>query len=133
MTYRKLPVLLALAVAMSCLAAAAQGRGRGRDNDHRFSDHDRDAVRVWVKDHHDHPAPGFREQDRLSPVLESQLRVGFVLDRGWRARMRPVPRALLVELEPAPRGWRYEVIDDHICLVDHDYRVQDVLHLEIDF
>src|SRR6185312_5236299 len=91
MTFRKLPVFIAFAVATSGFGlAAAQDHGRGRGNDHHFSDHDRDAVRVWVKDHHDHPPTGFRDRDRLPPDLESQLRIGFVLDRGWRARMHPI-------------------------------------------
>ncbi|MGH9394064.1 MAG: hypothetical protein ACRD1E_07830 [Terriglobales bacterium] len=119
--------VLALALGMASLAAAAQGRSR------HFSDHDRKAVRGWEEGHRKHPPEGFRDRDRLSPDLEARLRVGVVLDPELRRRMHRAPHDLVVILAPPPPHYRYVVIDDHVCLVDREYRVSDVLHLELNF
>ncbi|HUX67187.1 MAG TPA: hypothetical protein VMV31_06840 [Terriglobales bacterium] len=131
-----LPTLLALALG---LGAAAQGRGRGHEGDHgrgwgrHFDRHEREAIHHWQDEHREHPPLGFRAQDRLPPGLESRLRIGMVLEPELRRRMRPVPRGLLVLLAPAPRRYRYVVIGDHICLVGRGDRLDDVLHLELNF
>lgn len=141
------PVVMAAMLIGGALGAAAQGRGRGHGEDRgnkgddqgrariEFSGHDRDAVRVWEREHdrEDERPIGFRDRDRLTPALESELRVGVVLAPGLRRRMHAVPRGLLVTLEPAPERERYVVIGDHICLVDRADRVAAVLHLELNF
>ena len=130
------PTLFALALA---LGASAQGRGRGHDRGEdrgwgrHFDKHEREEIHHWQDEHRDDPPRGFRERDRLPRGLESRLRVGVVLEPELRQRIRPVPRGLLILLAPAPRRYRYVVIGDHVCLVDRGYRVEDVLHLELNF
>ena len=99
--------------------------------DHKFSDHDKQAARDWAGKHKDSMPAGFREEDKLSPELEARLKVGAVLDTDLRGRIRPVPADLLATLTPAPRGYRYVIIGDHIVLVDEGWHVEDVIHLEI--
>jgi hypothetical protein len=106
---------------------------RDRDDQHEFRDRDRRAAHDWYEHHRDHEPRGFRRRDWLSPEYESRLRIGFVLDRDMRRMSYPVPEDLMHELPPCPRHYRYVVIGGHICLVDGGYRVQDLIHLEVNF
>jgi len=106
---------------------------RRRDDRHGFRDNDRRAAHEWYEHHRGHEARGFRRRDWLAPEYESRLRVGFVLNRDMRRMAYPVPEDLLYELPPCPRHYRYVVIGGHICLVDDGYRVQDMIHVEINF
>ncbi len=72
---------------------------------------------------------GFRDEDRLPRDWEPRLRVGFVFDRDWRARCYPVPPDLYAELPPPPPHYRYYVIGGHVVLVDHGWRVADVINI----
>jgi hypothetical protein len=99
--------------------------------DHRFNDHDKQAAHDWVGKHHDNLPAGFRAEDKLTPELEARLTVGVVLDRDLRGRIRPVPEDLLATLTPAPAGYRYVIIGDHIVLVDEGWHVHDIIHLEV--
>jgi hypothetical protein len=128
--------LLGLALPFSGGSAFAQDhdrdRDRDRDHDHpRFEDHDRQVVRGWFTEHHDHLPRGLRNPDRLPPELEPRLQVGVVLDRDMRHRIHPVPEELLERLPPCPRHYRYVIIGGHICLIDDGYHVSDVIHFEL--
>jgi hypothetical protein len=118
-------VLLAVLFSLVSFSAFAQDH---RDHD-RFDDNDRRVAREWYEHHRDRPPVGFRERDRLEEQHEALLREGFVLDTGFRGRMRPVPAGL--RLPPPPRHQRYVVIGGHIVLIDDGYRVHDVIHLEV--
>jgi Ni/Co efflux regulator RcnB len=100
------------------------------DHDH-FNDHDRQAARDWYRDHHD----AFRHEEGRywHREWEPNIREGFVFTPEMRRAIRPVPRDLYMRLAPPPRGYRYVVIGDHICLIDRDYRIHDVLHFELNF
>jgi len=104
-----------------------------REEHRRFDDHDRDSMREWYRVHHEHPPRGFRVEDRLSPELERQLTVGFVLTPEFRRRIVTCPEDLCGRLPAPPRGYRYVVIGGHVCLVDRDWRVADVVHFETEF
>lgn len=133
-TFKKVlawPLLLTLTLGVAAVAGFAQDHGRGHNP--QFSDHDRQAIHSWQDKNHEHPPVGFREQDRLSPALESQLRVGVVLDRDLRGRIHPVPHALLITLATPPPHYRYVVIGDHVCLIDSGFHLVDVIHLELNF
>jgi len=95
----------------------------------KFNDHDRQAAHDYANQHKNDR--GFREQDHLSPQYESRLQEGYVMDKDMRKMCRPAPPDLVRGLAPAPAGYRYVVIGGHVCLVDHDYRIHDTIHLEI--
>jgi len=127
-----------LTLALSCIggSAFAQDHDRDRDRDRerpRFEDRDRQAARGWFSEHHGHLPPGLRDRDRLPPGLESRVQVGIVLDRDLRHRIHPVPEELLERLPPCPRHYRYVIIGDHICLIDDQFDVFDVIHFELNF
>jgi len=94
-----------------------------------FNDHDRQVATTWYDAHQRNLPVGFRAGDRFAPPVELQFQSGFVLDQGARRQVHPVPSALLRQLAPAPRGYRYVVINGHIALIDSRYRVQDVIHV----
>jgi hypothetical protein len=97
----------------------------------QFDDHEREVGHDWWAHHHDHPVVGFRVEDRLPPEWEPRLRAGFVFDAGWRARVHPVPPDLYAELPPPPPHYRYYVIGGHVVLVDHAWRVADVININL--
>lgn len=110
-----------------------EGRHEGWDhhNHDRFDDHDRDAARDWYRGHHEY----FRHDEGRywHREWEPNIHEGFVFTRDMRRAVRPVPPELLVRLGPVPRGYRYVVIGDHVCLVDNGWRIHDVLHFEVNF
>ncbi len=115
-------------------AAYAQERHEHHWDEHHpmFDDHEHVVVNGWWAAHRDHPAIGFRVEDRLPAGWEPRLQVGFVLDAGWRHRLYPVPHDLLVDLPPPPPHFTYYVVGGHVILVDRrDWHVADVIHIEI--
>ena len=113
----------------------AQGQDRDHDRDHHdhdhFDDRDRGAAHDWYRDHHDafhHDEGRYWHRD-----WEPQIHEGFVLTPDMRGAIRPVPRDLYARFGPPPRGYRYVIIGDHVCLIDRDYRIHDVLHFELNF
>jgi hypothetical protein len=126
---------VALGLAFSGAAIHGQDRDRDRDRDRhdhdRFDDHDREGARDWYRDHHD--AFHHDEGRYWHREWEPNIREGFVLTPEMRAGIRPVPRDLIGRLGPAPPGYRYVIIGDHVVLVDRGYRIHDVLHFELNF
>jgi hypothetical protein len=102
-----------------------------RDHHDRFNDHDRAQARDWYQHHHD--AFRVREGRYWHREWEPNIHEGFVFTPEMRRGFRPVPHDLLVRLGPAPPGYRYVVIGDHVCLIDGGYRIHDVLHFELNF
>jgi hypothetical protein len=97
----------------------------------QFDDDERRAARGWYQQHR-HPLPmGLRDEDRLPDDWEAQLRPGLVLDPDWRARCFPVPADLLAELPAPPPHYRYLAMGRHVLLVDADWRVHDLLSLDL--
>src|SRR5450755_2907768 len=100
---------------------------RDREKDHqrhdRFDERDQQTTRDWYTQHRDHPARGFREEDRLSADDEARLQEGAPLDRSFRRRTYSVPSDLSGNLPRAPRGYRYSVIGGHVVMVDSNRRV----------
>jgi hypothetical protein len=81
----------------------------------------------------DRPA-GFREGDRLTPELESNLRVGGALNSDLRGRLQPAPADLIRRLPPPPPDDQYAALDGHLLLLNEKtWNVSDVLHFELDF
>jgi Ni/Co efflux regulator RcnB len=128
-----LSIAALLVLAGGPLLAQDRDRDRGQDEHRKFDDHDHDAMRDWYKDHHEHPPRGFRDQDRLPPEFERQLAVGFVLTPEFRRRIVACPDDLCRRFPAPPRGYRYVVLGGHVCLVDAQWRVADVVHFETEF
>lgn len=136
-------VRLLMAGGLLCLfgltSVAMRAQDHGPDQDHhdqdhmKFDDHDRQVSRDWYNEHHDHPPMGLRDRDRLSPVYESRLREGYVMDRHMRGMIYPIPDDYYRRLPPPPRGYRYVFVGGHTVLIDGDYRVHDVIHFELNF
>lgn len=129
-----------LAASVAALLALAVGTAFAQDHhDHHwdkdhpaFDDHEHEAVRGWWAGHRDHPVIGFRAGDRLPPDWEGRLRVGFVLDTGWRHRLHPLPHDLYVLLPPPPPHFTYYVVGGHVVLVDgRDWHVADIINIEL--
>jgi hypothetical protein len=107
--------------------------GQNRQNHTKFDDHDKQVAGDWYKQHHDSAPVGLRDRDRLSPDEESRLKVDAPLDPGLRTKVHPVPRDLARQLPPPPRNSRYVAVGGHIAQLDSRNRVQDVIHLELNF
>jgi hypothetical protein len=140
-----LHVLIAAIFAFGCNLAFSQeeGHDHGRDydnherhenqdRDHFYGDHDRDAMRGWYAEHHDHLPPGLRDRDRLPPELERRLVIHGILAPELRARMFPCPPELERQLPPPPPDCAHMVIGGHIVLVNRaNFQVVDVFHFEL--
>ena len=130
----------ALTLAVTPLASASpanttpgrdQGRYQERYRGHdRFDDHDRRIVQSWYHGHRHAPPPGLRDRDRRSGF---HLGIGVYLDRDTRRYAYGVPIDLRRSLPPAPYGYRYMLINGHLCLVDTDYRVRDMISIRWGF
>jgi hypothetical protein len=117
-------------------AAIAQEHHEDEHHEHhwdahnpRFDDHEHAVVRTWWGTHHDHPPIGFREEDRH--WWTPDIRVGFVFGPEWRPRLHPVPADLYGELPPPPPHYHYYVLGGHVVLVDRNWRVVDVLDIDV--
>jgi Ni/Co efflux regulator RcnB len=138
-----LHLFIAAIFAFGCTLAFAQDDGRDRDrdrgrdeyredkgHDHFYNDHDRDAMRAWYRDHHDHLPPGFG--DRLTPEQERYLVANGVLPPELRPRMYPCPHDLEQTLPPPPPGCAHMVIGGHVVLVNPaTFQIVDVFHVEL--
>lgn len=113
--------------------ADPQGRARGRyeqaQEHRRFDERDRDAVRMWSARHRQQPIAGFRYRDRIPPRYGFNIGIGRVLTPEVRRYAHGVPVDLRRQLPPVPYGYRYLIVDGHLCLVDNYYRVQDVIQI----
>lgn len=111
------------------------GHGHGHDGDHDrrgYSDHDRDAMRGWYREHHDHLPPGLAKRDRLPPGLERQIVVHGYLPVGLRTQVHTCPVELERTLPPPPPNYAHVVIGGHLVLLNRaNFQIADVFHFEI--
>ena len=128
-----------LSVTLMGTAAFADGHGHGRHHDgdddrqeYRYSDRDREVMRGWYHERHEHLPPGLAKKDRLPPGWERKLAVHQVLDYRVREYMRPCPEELEQRLPPPPPECEHTVIGTHVVLVNRrTHIVLDVFHLEL--
>jgi Ni/Co efflux regulator RcnB len=139
-----------LSLALSTTIAVAQGHGHGHDKDkedrdeeedhghgrgheHKgYSDHDRDEMRGWYREHSDNLPPGLAKRDRLPPGLERQLVVRGTLPPGLRAKMHRCPEDFERRLPPPPPQCEHVFIGGHVVLLNRaNFQIVDVIHLEI--
>jgi hypothetical protein len=142
--------ITACAVALGFLAvsgrvALAQGRGQDRRPDstregpngansqggRTFNDQDRQVTRDWYQQNRPRLGAGWRDEDRLSPVMQGRLRPGQQLDPQLRQQMYWLPPELSQRYGPAPRGYRYAIIGGNIVMLDDTYQVRDVFNLDV--
>jgi Ni/Co efflux regulator RcnB len=109
------------------------GHGRGRGHEHQgYSVHDRDEMRGWYREHHDHLPPGLAKRDRLPPGLERQLVVRGTLPPGLRAKIQRVPEDFERRLPPPPPQCEHVFIGGHVVLLNRaSFQIVDVIRLEI--
>lgn len=144
-----LHLFVAAIFALGCSVAFAQdeghghghGHGEGRnkhgdrddnDRDHYgYSDHDRDSMRGWYEEHHEHLPPGLAKRDELPPGLERQLIVRGTLPPGLRKKLHRCPEDLEQRLPPPPPDYEHAVIGGHLVLINRStYVVMDIFHFE---
>jgi len=111
------------------------GNGHGHDKDHDrhgYSNHDRDQMRGWYREHHDHLPPGLAKRDRLPPGLERQIVVRGYMPVELRGQMHVCPRDLERTLPPPPPNYAHYVIGGHLVLLNRaNFQIADVFHFEI--
>lgn len=95
----------------------------------QYNDHDRQAAKDYVAQHHENPPAGLRDADR-KPEYEGQMKVGEVLTPEVRKDVHPVPHDLAHNLSKPPAGCKNVVVSGHVVQVDNSHRVKDVIHLE---
>lgn len=128
---------LTVLFAFSGAGAFAQNGGQQNRNDQnrgehsQFDSHDQQVTRDWYNQHHDKAPAGLRDKDRLPPEKESQLRKGDVVPRDLQKQEHPIPRDLSRQLPPPPHDSRYVAVGGHVAQVDHQHRLQDIIHLEL--
>lgn len=140
MLIRRLVAIFAIAL-IGLFGAMILAQGRGQNDGGtasarhvRFDAKDRENVGEWYKQHQEESPRGLQAGDRLSALAESKLRIGDVLAPDLRGNLQPVPTVVLQRLAPAARGYRYEILDGHLLLLqDKTWKVSDVLHFEQEF
>lgn len=118
------------------------GQYSQRDNDQyrrdafrTFTDHDRDVLRDWYRDHSDQfegrDDRGRNDQDRWrGGDIDNRLQVGQALDDETRRWAHLVPYNLEQRLDPLPSGWNYMIVGDNVVITDRDTTVRDVYHFD---
>lgn len=140
MTFRRLAAILAI-LSLGFFGAIILAQERVPNGDMpkggqhtRFDARDRETAGEWYRASRVDLPTGFREEDRLTPELESKLRVGEALDTELRERIQPAPGDLVQKLPPPLRDCQYVALDGHLLLVNEKtWNVSDVLHFELDF
>ena len=154
----KRPFAVACALALACWLTAVAGehgeRGKHGENDqgedhgykhghhsdhgkhfanghHRFDDQDRVIVESWCRENRESLPVGFRPEDRLTPELETHLRIGNTLDVRLQGLATPLPGNLVKLLPPPPPDLSYFAIGGHLALTDAAHRLHDLLPLRL--
>jgi Ni/Co efflux regulator RcnB len=107
------------------------GHGRGHERQ-GYSDHDRDEMRGWYREHRDHLPPGLAKRDRLPPGLERQLVANGTLPPGLRSKIQRCPEDFERRLPPPPPHCEHVFIGGHVVLLNRvNFQIVDVLHFQI--
>jgi len=122
-----------MCVCAAALLSAGTGTARAQDfrrgPDTHFDNRDRGQLYDWYRDH-----PGnrlFSADPRWNEEMERRLQPGVILGRDVRNRSYSLPGDLVARLGPLPRHYRYIVTGNHVCLVNDDWQLFDVMHLEL--
>ncbi len=99
---------------------------REHDGRYRFDDNDRRAVSFYFRDHRGEFRGHWRGE---GPAIS----YGYVIEQPYRRYCEPVPVYLVNALPPPPPGYRYYMYYGNVVLVDDGYRVQDYIHVNVNF
>jgi hypothetical protein len=125
--------------------ASIYAQDQARDRDHRqenndrdlrmdehrhFDDRDRQVLLDWYRDHADEMEPRDQGDRWNNEEMERDLQVDRVLDPGMRRWSRPVPDELAQRLGPLPQYWRYVMLGYNVCIVDDNWTIHDVFHMD---
>ncbi len=66
----------------------------------------------------DHYRGNFRQTDHIDVAHRTAFRVGMRLSGDWRARIHPVPEAIIGELPPIPAGLEIGYLDGYAIVYD---------------
>jgi Ni/Co efflux regulator RcnB len=124
--------LLVFTAAASAQDRNGQARGQAsvdRQSHTQFNSQDRQVTNDWYNQSRTqaHPPAGFRQQDRLSPDLESRLQVGSKLDSQLQKKVHKVPSDLKRRLPAPASGYRYAAVGGHVAMIDKRNQVQDII------
>jgi hypothetical protein len=109
-------------------------QNRKRQNHAKFDDHDRQLTRGWYDQHRDKAVAGLRDQNRVTPYVDSRLQIGPAQDADRRTNPRPAPIEFWHRLTSSPRSYQYVAIRGHVAAIDDNYQdVNDLIHLRLDF
>lgn len=89
-----------------------------------FNARDREAVQKWSREH---PAAATPSAPVNNAALNQTILIGRVIDPDLQAQAQNAPEDLVSRLAPAPFDWKYMTIGNRLCLVDHDWRVHEIL------
>lgn len=102
---------------------------RDRDRIAHFTDTDRQILHDWYREHADW-MDQYRNEGWRDEELDRRLQVGAQLGPDMRRWSHPVPEELVSRMDTLPRYWRVVAMGDHILLVDDEWNVRDVIHLD---
>lgn len=123
------PLVCFSAAVMLLFAGAANAQEFRRGPDTHFDNRDRGQIYDW---YHDHPGNRiFAADPRWNQEMDRRLQPGVVLGRDVRNRSYPLPIELVQRLGPLPRHFRYIATGNHVCVVNDDWQLFDVMHLEL--
>lgn len=120
-----------------------EGWQRDRHGRYRFDDHERRAVFAYFRRHRDdrdfrqrwgyQNDQGDNDQGDEDRGYYPPVAYGYVIAPRYRPECRPLPPGLVEELPPPPYGFRYFFFGGNVVLVDNGYRVQDFIHIGLNF
>jgi hypothetical protein len=135
------------AISTFAVLASAQGRGHEKQEERKgerkgerkekkkerrdaYSQHDREWMHKWYRDHHSNLPPGLAKRDELPPGLARQLRVRGTLPPGLQREIHPVPEEFVHYLPPPPPDCEHVVIGGNIVLLNRKtHLVLDIVAL----
>ena len=102
---------LAMAPAVSVATAAPAPQRERAAAQYHFRAADQDKLR-------EHYRGNFRESDHVDVAHRAGFRVGARLSGDWKARIHPVPEAIIGELPPVPAGLAIGYLDGYAIVYD---------------
>jgi hypothetical protein len=109
-------------------------QNRKRQNHTKFDHFDREVMRDWYDQHWDKVLVGLRDQNRVTPEVDSRFQIGSVQDADLRTNPRPARIEFWHRLSSSPRSYQYVAIRGHVAAIDDNYQdVNDLIHLRLDF
>src|ERR1700719_3853075 len=108
-------------------------QNKKRQNHIEFDDRDRQVMRDWYNPDRDKILVGLRDPNRVTPYVDSRLRIGSAQDPDLQIR-RSAPLEFWYRLSSSPRSYQYVAIQGHVEAIDGNYQdMNDLIHLKLYF